>query len=79
LQIPYQKLRQLEICLQNLFIKNREERKSLDFTSGNVENYNKLFSIDELKRSLSKSHGTAIGPDIFIIKKIICTCNNTFL
>jgi potassium voltage-gated channel Eag-related subfamily H protein 8 len=44
-------------------VKNREERKSLNFTSGNLENYNKLFSIDELKRSLSKSHDTAIGPD----------------
>jgi hypothetical protein len=33
-------------------VKNREERKSVNFTSDNLENYNKLFSIDELKRSL---------------------------
>jgi potassium voltage-gated channel Eag-related subfamily H protein 8 len=44
-------------------VKNREERKSVNFTSDNLEIYNKLFSIDELKRSLSKLHDTAVGPD----------------
>ena len=44
-------------------VKNREERKDINFTSDNLETYNKLFSIDELKRSLSKSHDTAVGPD----------------
>ena len=44
-------------------VKIREERKDINFTSDNLETYNKLFSIDELKRSLSKSHDTAVGPD----------------
>jgi potassium voltage-gated channel Eag-related subfamily H protein 8 len=40
-------------------VKNREEKKSINFTL----NYNKPFSIDELKCSLSKTHDTAVGPD----------------
>ena len=35
-------------------VKNREERKILNFTSDNLENYNKPFSIDELKKLFIK-------------------------
>ena len=51
------------VSAQFINVKNREERKRVNFTSDNTEIYNNIFSIDELKHSLSKSHDTAVGPD----------------
>jgi potassium voltage-gated channel Eag-related subfamily H protein 8 len=35
----------------------------LIFKSKNLEEYNRPFSLDELRKSLDKAHGTACGPD----------------
>ena len=43
--------------------KKKAEKFKLNFKSKNAENYNKPFSIEELKTSLSKAHDTACGPD----------------
>ena len=40
-----------------------QEKNQLKFKSNNKENYNQLFTLEEIKRSLSKSHDTAVGPD----------------
>ena len=43
-------------------IKQKEKTK-LNFISKNLEEYNRPFSLDELRKSLDKAHGTACGPD----------------
>ena len=43
--------------------KQKDEKKKLNFCSSNDEYYNKDFSSDELKSSLSRAHDTAEGPD----------------
>ena len=40
-----------------------KEQKPHNFSSGNLESYNELFTLCELKTSLSKAHDTAVGPD----------------
>jgi hypothetical protein len=35
----------------------------LNFKSKNLEEYNRPFSLDELRKSLDKAHDTACGPD----------------
>ena len=42
--------------------KNAEKRK-LYFKSTNLEDYNKPFTLTELKESITRSHNTAVGPD----------------
>ena len=44
-------------------VKNREEQKRLNFKSQNREDYNRVFTLEELRLSLRKSHNTAVGPD----------------
>ena len=44
-------------------IKNRVEKKPLNFKTNNNESYNSLFTIKELKESLNRAHDTASGPD----------------
>ena len=39
------------------------ERQHHKFSSDNLELYNELFSMHELKTALSKAHDTAVGPD----------------
>ncbi|WP_135568261.1 hypothetical protein [Solemya elarraichensis gill symbiont] len=41
----------------------KQEQHPLNFKSSNFEDYNKVFSLQELQISLSKSHNTAPGPD----------------
>ena len=42
---------------------NNVEKKKLNFTSDNKENYNSSFSITELKNSINKGKKTATDPD----------------
>ena len=51
-------------CLPK-FTKYRQisEKNSVDFTSNNQENYNKLFTIDDLNKAMSSTKNTAAGPD----------------
>ena len=42
---------------------NIQEKVNLSFRSDNSEDYNDIFSLDELKSSLNKAHDTASGPD----------------
>ena len=44
-------------------IKRKLEKSKLKFTSNNLETYNELFSLKELRDSLKRSHNTAEGPD----------------
>ena len=44
-------------------IKSKKEKQRLNFNSKNDEDYNKPFSITELKDSLSNSKNSAAGPD----------------
>ena len=44
-------------------VKNNKEKVKLNFSSGNAEDYNKPFSIRELKHSLERAHDTSAGPD----------------
>ena len=44
-------------------IKKNKEKTKLNFKSKNLEDYNRPFSLDELKKSLGKAHDTACGPD----------------
>ncbi|VDI43680.1 Hypothetical predicted protein [Mytilus galloprovincialis] len=44
-------------------LKKQKEKIKLNFKSKNGENFNKLFSLEELRTSLSKAHYTACGPD----------------
>jgi kelch-like protein 2/3 len=46
-----------------LTIKERQERKLLDFSTDDSEQYNSLLTMRELKPALSSSHDTAVGPD----------------
>jgi len=46
-----------------LSVKNKAEKQPIDFTSGNAEVYNELFSVEELRDALHRSHDTAVGPD----------------
>lgn len=43
--------------------KSEKERHPVKFNSDNSETYNKLFTMQELKSALQKSHDTAVGPD----------------
>ena len=43
--------------------KTKQEQHKLNFTSDNGEDYNELFSLDELLTSLNKAKDTAVGPD----------------
>ena len=44
-------------------IKQYTEKKKINFSSKNSEDYNQLFTLPELVDSISKSHSTAVGPD----------------
>ena len=44
-------------------IKMQKETKSVKFASDNTEDYNKPFSLLELKQALQKSNDSAVGPD----------------
>ena len=46
-----------------LTVKNKAEKQPIKFDSGNTEVYNKLFSVEELRDALHRSHDTAVGPD----------------
>ena len=53
-------------CLpQFIPIKHRHEKQKLKFCSEiyNNEEYNQLFTMEELRRSLNRSRDTAVGPD----------------
>ena len=41
----------------------QKEKTKLNFKSKNLEEYNRPFSFDELRKSLDKAHDTACGPD----------------
>jgi potassium voltage-gated channel Eag-related subfamily H protein 8 len=41
----------------------QKEETKLNFKSKNLEEYNRPFSLDELRNSLDKAHDTACGPD----------------
>jgi hypothetical protein len=41
----------------------RQEKRALNFNSGNSEHYNELFSLSELQVALRQCHDTAVGPD----------------
>ena len=43
--------------------KSNEEKKKIDFSSSNLENYNKSFTLSEIKACLSDLSQTAAGPD----------------
>ena len=43
--------------------KKQKEKTKLNFKSKNLEEYNRQFSLDELRKSLDKAHDTACGPD----------------
>ena len=43
--------------------KKQQEKKKLNFKSNNQENYNRPFSLRELKQALKKAHDTSPGPD----------------
>ena len=56
----------LDNCLpQFIPLKHRHEKQKLKFYSEihNNEDYNQLFSMEELHRSLNRSRDTAVGPD----------------
>ena len=44
-------------------LKCQKEKTKLNSSSKNLEEYNRPFSLDELKHSLTKAHDTASGPD----------------
>ena len=44
-------------------LKPNKNNIKLKFTSDNGEDYNELFSLDELLTSLNKAKDTAVGPD----------------
>ena len=50
---------------QFILIKHRHEKQKLKFWSEiyNNEEYNQLFTMEELRRSLNRSCNTAVGPD----------------
>eukprot|EP00916_Digyalum_oweni_P019426 GHVL01032319.1.p1 GENE.GHVL01032319.1~~GHVL01032319.1.p1 ORF type:complete len:920 (-),score=34.35 GHVL01032319.1:223-2982(-) len=50
-------------CTDFQKIKATQERKPINFSSQNEENYNKLFSITELKQALQKCNNSATGLD----------------
>ena len=43
--------------------KSKQEKHQINFDSDNGEDYNELFSLDELVTSLNKAKDTAVGPD----------------
>jgi len=43
--------------------KEQAERQQIKFNSDNKENYNLLFSMEELLDAIGKSHDSAVGPD----------------
>jgi hypothetical protein len=43
--------------------KKEKEKTKLNFKSKNLEEYNRPFSLDELRKSLDKAYDTACGPD----------------
>ena len=43
--------------------KKQKEKTKLNFKSKNLEEYNRPFSLDELRKSLDKAHDTACGPN----------------
>ena len=49
--------------IEFLKYKDKKEKQKLNFTSGDTESYNKLFSLSELKEVIQKSHNTAVSPD----------------
>ena len=51
-------------------IKQREERKSLDFTTENNEIYNKAFTEDELELALQRTKAIAPGLDCIHYKML---------
>ena len=44
-------------------VRQRQEKKRLNFKSSNLESYNEKFTISELRESLKKARDTAAGPD----------------
>jgi hypothetical protein len=51
------------MTLANFQIDGKSEKTKLNFKSKNLEEYNRPFSLDELRKSLDKAHDTACGPD----------------
>ena len=49
-------------------LKEQKEKINLNFSSKNEEDYNKPFSIEELKSSLAKANDSAAGPDSIYYK-----------
>jgi len=47
--------------------KEQAERQQIKFNSDNKENYNLLFSMDELLDAIGKSHDSAVGPDDILL------------
>ena len=43
--------------------KKQKAKTKLNFKSKNLEEYNRPFSLDELRKSLDKAHDTACGPN----------------
>ncbi|MCU7801126.1 MAG: hypothetical protein KZQ70_13560, partial [gamma proteobacterium symbiont of Lucinoma myriamae] len=43
--------------------KNEKEKRKLNFSSQNTENYNQIFSMIELTDALAKAHDSSAGPD----------------
>src|SRR5258706_385761 len=43
--------------------KDKQEKKPVKFNSDNTEIYNELFTLQELRAAICKSHDTAVGPD----------------
>ena len=43
--------------------KQQQENKKLSFKSDNSEDYNEIFSFDELQSALNNANNTACGPD----------------
>ena len=72
-----------ENCQPN-FLKNKKlkEQKKLNFKSKNLEKYNKLFTLKELRESVKKAHDTSAGPDDIhyqLLKHLPESCLSTLL
>lgn len=44
-------------------LKENQEKYKINFDSNNQEPYNELFTLNELKDAIEKSHNSAVGPD----------------
>ena len=57
----------------------QKERKSVNFTSDNLEEYNLPFSLLELKQAHQKSNDSAVGPDNIHYKLLISLPESFFI